>query len=319
MLGYGELKPRIKTTKRKVECPVKGCQVMVAKRRGRPERKRRFKCPEHNIYISASTFEYQYLIDNLLWHSAEELDILGRVDGGRKGSRMAADNSAEAVVWNVMRYMERNRLIAPIMKHRLGVDLRDPEVFYWTQGGKGEKGWTPFREAQKEFGESAGKSSVPDVIVHSEDALVFVKAKLVGENSTRPHGRRAGRKYEKGGRRWYERVFKSDYRQVAVEGRRYELMRFWLLGTWIAAREGKDFRLVCLVREGQEEGLEEDFGRHISEDPGRKFYRITWEDIYWDIEQSEQGQSGQDEMLRYFRNKVLGYGRRGVLLRAFSV
>jgi hypothetical protein len=318
MLGVNELKESITKTKRKVECPVKGCNVQVARRKGRWRRKKRFKCPDHNIYIYPSTFEYEYVIDNLLWHNAEDLDLLKRIDEAKRGSRMASDNSEDAVIWNVMRFLERSHLLAPVMKSLLGVELSSPEVIYWSQCGTRKKGWTAWRKAQREFGEKAGGDAGPDIIVNSTDAIIFIEARLTGQYTSGPGRRKARKKYIKRGRYWFQRVFTSDYGQVAVKDKRFELMRLWLLGTWMAAQESKNFCLVSLVREGREEGIEEAFGSHISESEERRFRRLTWEDIYRRIMESDGTKPEKDKIIRYFRNKALGYGRKGLLHKAFQ-
>jgi len=40
----------------------------------------------------------------------------------------------------------------------------------------------------------------------------------------------------------------SDFNAIALKDKKYELVRFWLLGTWLAEQEGLEFRLVNLTR-----------------------------------------------------------------------
>jgi len=75
MLGMKELKENIGITETTVECPVKGCSEKIKRQRKGFKREERFKCPDHNIYISPSTFEYQSELDNLLWKDRADLDL----------------------------------------------------------------------------------------------------------------------------------------------------------------------------------------------------------------------------------------------------
>ncbi len=319
MLGVDDLKDSIRANGRKVECPVRACDKEVARQRGQFNRARRFQCPEHGIYISPSTFEYEYAIDNLLWHNAEDLQLLNDIGRAGPGSGMARDNSEDAIVWNVFRYLDRADLTAAVMRRLFGTDLEAPEMIYWSYYRGEGSSWSELGKARREFGEHSKEYTEPDVIINSEDTLIFVEPKLLSENITKPKDSKVKGKHLTGGQHWFPRVFDSEYHSVAIENKRYELMRFWLLGTWIAAQRGIDFRLVCLVREGKEENIEEEFGKHISQSEARRFIRITWEDIYHQILESIVAGSERERILGYFREKTVGYGRKGLLKKAFQV
>jgi hypothetical protein len=100
--------------------------------------------------------------------------------------------------------------------------------------------------------------------------------------------------------------------------KKYELMRFWLLGTWIAKQQSLDFYLISLVLSGRDVNIEAIFKRHIKENRRSKFLRVTWETIYRYILKSNFSRD-KDIMIRYFRNKTIGYDRKGRLQRAFSI
>jgi hypothetical protein len=319
MLGYDDLKESIEVTRRKVQCPVKGCPNKVSRQRAQFKRAGRFRCPEHNIYISPSTFEYEYAIDNLLWHNAEDLRILNEIGRAGPGSGMARDNDEDAIAWNVFRYLERSNLTAAVMGRLAAAELEDPEVIYWSNHRGEGSSWSELEKARREFGESPREGTEPDLIIDSAGTLLFIEPKLLSDNITRPGSRKIKDKYLTGGQYWFSRVFDSEYHAVAVEDNRYELMRFWLLGTWMAARKGSDFRLISLVRDGKEEDLEEDFGKHISQSEARKFIRVTWEDIYRCILESREAGSEKEKILGYFKGKTVGYGRKGLLRKAFQV
>jgi len=68
----------------------------------------------------------------------------------------------------------------------------------------------------------------------------------------------------------------------------------------------------------REKGIEEIFKRHLYENQSRKFIRITWEDIYKQILNSELSGNDESRMIKYFENKIIGYDGNGRLQRAFS-
>jgi len=96
-------------------------------------------------------------------------------------------------------------------------------------------------------------------------------------------------------------------------------LRFWLVGTWIATRLDLDFHLVNLVLSECEQDIEIVFKKHIRENQRRKFVRITWEDIYKYISNSNVSGEEKEAITRYFKNKTIGYDGNGKLQRAFSI
>lgn len=304
---------------RKVECPVKGCAHKVARRKGPLKRAGRYRCPEHGIYISPATFEYEYAVDNLLWHGAEDLRILNGTGQAGPGSAMARDNGEDAIIWNVFRFLDKTNLVSPVLGTLAEVELDHPRVIYWSfHPGEGSN-WSQLEAARREFGEKPKNAAAPEIIIDAQNAVLFVVPKLLSENISRPPRGARSSKFLKAGQHWFPRVFEAGYEAVAVEGKRYDLMRFWLLGTWMAARRGADFRLICLTRQGREEGLAEDFERYISTDAARKFKHITWEEIYRGIRDSGAKGAERERILRYFEEKTVGYGRKGILSKAFQV
>jgi len=317
MLGLQELKPKIETTATKVDCPVKGCTETVERQRRFFRKEERFKCPKHRIFISPSTFEYKDYRDNLLWKDPEDIRLLDKIFEEKRESRMARDNSEDAVTWNVFRYLAKSNLIGGFLSQLTGATQENAEVIYWSYNQKEGNGWELLNRAREEFGEEEGRGSEPDIIIETDRAIFFIEAKLTSGNETTPSDKNNSKKYETGGNTWFKEAFTSDYKTIAITEKKYELMRFWLLGTWMAEQEGKEFYLINLVREGQEENIETALKKHIRENEGRKFHRITWESIYKYI-LSQNPVRKKDAMIRFFENKAIGYSN-GALQKAFSV
>jgi hypothetical protein len=87
--------------------------ITVPRQRHKFRRLDEFKCPEHNIYISPSTFEYQSRLDNILWKDELDQDLLfNRIAKvKREIKRIGRDNSEDAVTWNVFRFLEKENLL----------------------------------------------------------------------------------------------------------------------------------------------------------------------------------------------------------------
>lgn len=323
MFGMKELKPSIEINETSVECLVKDCSEKVERQRKVFKKEDRFKCPKHNIFISPSTFEYPSELDNLLWKESPDLELLEKIRTVKRESRMARDNSEDAVTWNVFRFLERNKLLSGLLAKLRNLPVNTPEIIYWSYSQSQQGAWSELAKARSEFGESPKRSSEPDLIVKSEKALFFIEAKLTATNNTPTKKEEAGektknqKKYITGGNNWFEGIFRSDYKTIVLE-QKYELLRFWLIGTWIAEHLSLDFYLVNLVRQGYEEDIESNFGKHIRQSERRKFVRITWEDIYKYIKNSNIQTLDKPIVVRYFENKTTGYNNDGILQKAFQ-
>ena len=319
MFGIEELKEKIKITEKEVECPVKGCDIKVDRQRRSFKAEERFKCPTHNIYISPSTFEYQSELDNLLWKSKADLDLFHKVKGVKRESRIARDNSEDAVTWNVFRYIERNNLTSTFIQSILGINTIEPEIIYWSYSQSDEGIWTALKRGREEFETIPHRGSEPDLIIVCDKSLIIIEAKFVAINSTKPSNPNVEDKYVSGGHNWWNRVFSSDFKTITIESKKYELARFWLIGSWIAEQLNLDFYLINLTLSNQDEDIEQSFKKHIKESDSRKFRRITWEHIYEFILHNDYSRSDKEIIVRYFKNKSKGYDYKGRLQRAFSI
>lgn len=321
MYGSIDLKDTIKVTQATVECPVKGCTQLVPRQRKAFKRLDEFKCPEHNIFISPSTFEYKNRLDNILWKSKLDTDLLFNsiFSVKRETKRIARDNSEDAVTWNVFRYLEKRKLLNGFLSKLTGASVGDCEVIYWSYYQSERPCWHHIFEVREEFEINPAKGSEPDLIVKTNNALFFIEAKLNANNNTVPSSSDPAvrQKYENGCQRWYDEVFKSSFNDIALIGRKYELLRFWLLGTKIADRLHTNFFLINLVSQEKEKDIESVFKKHIKESPCRVFMRATWEEIYGYILTTDVESKGKDAIIKYFEEKTVGYDKEGRLKKAF--
>ncbi len=95
-------------------------------------------------------------------------------------------------------------------------------------------------------------------------------------------------------------------------------MRFWLLGSWMAKQLNIDFEFYSLVMQSKEKEIEVEFGKHIIETAERKFFRLTWEQIY-DFVKTQTDDKDRRKMTDYFEFKTIGYNSNGEIISAFNI
>ncbi len=312
------LKPALPVTETHVECPVAGCTQQVKRQRMVFRTTGDFLCPDHRIYISPSTFEYQDFHDNLLWVSDQDLRLLDAINRVKRESRMARDNSEDALTWNIFRFLEQSALLGGWLESIAGTPVRNPGIKYWSYCPDADDSWPALEAARRTFGETPGRGSEPDLIVESDEAIYWIEAKFQSGNDTCPSDPNNSRQYITGGDRWFDRVFKSPFGEVAVKQRFYELTRFWLLGSRGAAQAGKQFYLLNLVLDRKEASIGREFGKHIIATEDRQFKRVTWEDIYRFISTGAP-RAGSAGVLEYMEGKSAGYSTLRRLVPAFSI
>ena len=318
MYGRKDLKTTIRIDTNSVECPVKGCYVKVDRQRNSFKREQNYLCPIHKIYISPSTFEYETEKENLLWFDNADKLLFEEIKKVKRESRIARDNSEDALTWNVMRFLDRQNLITDFLSKLSNKKINEAELILWSYSPKEKSNWTLLNQARIEFGETIARGSEPDIIIRTDKVLYFIEAKLTANNETKPSDRQNKKRYETGGNKMFAQIFKSDYETIAIKEKRYELMRFWLLGSWIANQLNLDFEFHSLVMHSKEQEIESEFGKHIIESEKRKFYRLTWELIYNFIETLKNNMEKQ-KMTDYFENKIIGFSSSGKIIKAFKV
>jgi hypothetical protein len=319
ILGWSDLRENIETKDLGFICPVAGCQTRLTERqRGHFVFDAQYRCSTHEIVFSPSTFQYEKAERNILW----DFDLLESHMVSKRESRIARDNSEDAVTWNVFRFLERHGLLIPYLSELAKPPLTTTKSIYWSHDQDKCKPWEPLMDGRREFDFNPSKGSEPDLIVLTDQCLFFIEAKLMATNKTKPTSPRSREKYVTGGNGWWKTAFTpgSDYSQIAEAEQKYELLRFWLIGTWMAKQLNVDFRLVNLLRDQDEDekDIEDRFGKHLPADLKGKFLRRTWEDICRFIQSQAPDSAEQEKILRYFREKTVGY-RNGALQKAFAV
>ncbi len=327
--GTAELRPVRCVSDATVRCHVAGCSVDVPRQRRHFRLSEEYLCPVHDIYLSPSTFQYRDRERNLLWCDTEDRRCLHTMESVKRTmERLGRERDEDALTWNVIRAFElggRLRALAGLLTGDAdNLPHGEPRVIYWATDLVERRRWHIVEQAQCEFEEVPDRGTEPDVALYwPGQHLIFVEAKLCASSQTTPSAKPKEKDHRPrayGEHPHFARVFTGSYHEIAVESKLYQLLRLWLLGSWLAKREGIRFHLVNLVRWQAEKDVENRFGsRYCRQAPERSFRRATWENI-WD-ELPATGLSDQTvfSLGSYLANKSCGYGTEdGRLQRAFT-
>lgn len=318
MFNIRTLKTEITNTGNTIECPVKGCEQKGSRQKEKFRRYPEFMCSTDRIYIFPSTFEYKEESENLLWVSEFDTEYLKQIKKFKRESRMAREKSEDAVTFNVFRYLQNNELLDSFLESVTAEKVSNSELILWSFSEREKKGYTLLNDARQEFGESQNRGSEPDIIINTDNILFFIEAKFSSSNATVPSDPSKVKKYLTGGDNWFKQVFMESYEKIAVKEKKYELLRFWLLGTWMAKQQRKKFSLINLVLQKNELKIESQFKKLIYENEHQKFKRIEWESIYHFIKLNKIESEDYLKMTQYFENKSFGY-TAGRLKKAFKI
>ena len=308
MYGLTDLKPRISVGRDLVECPVKGCITHVPRQPRQFQTTREYRCPYHGIFISPCTFEYEDVRRNLPLLAEDDWELLERRVGDdvRAEHHLARERSEDAVVVNVFRGLERRGGIGPLAEAITGRPQASTDVGYWPRLLDDGSVLPTLLEAQKAIEGRPTRGSRPDLVIQTPTEVLFVVPKVTrGNNTTQSNPKVLAKLASRQG--WYDRVFAKDAETVAVKRRKAELMRLWLVGTWMANRAGKRFTLVALTRAARDRKLEHEFSRLIRPGDNREFVRLTWESVAELTADTEATRSVSE----YLLGKSLGYDSRG--------
>jgi hypothetical protein len=327
--GISELRQTRILTESTVGCHADACPTVVERARGRFRADGRFLCARHGIFLFPSTYQYVDYERNVLWADDADRALLSRITGVKRTSeRLGRERDEDALTWNVVRAFHRDgRLgrLAEVLLACTQAELpcdREPAAVYWSADPDGGT-WEPLGRAQAEFGEAQGHGTEPDVALYWRGrCVIFVEAKFCASNRTRPSPKPAehdSRPRNYGVNPHFAAVFDATYHEVAVTHEKYELMRMWLLGSWLAKQDKAAFYLVNLVRWGEELDIEEEFVRRFCrQTPRRRFVRTTWQQIWDALPTSGLSATTVGTLDAYFRNKSCGYDAEGRLQAAFT-
>lgn len=214
-------------------------------------------------------------------------------------------------------FEEKSKLLDGYLSKHIDSPIKNTEVIYWSYSQSQGDIWTELSKARERFRESYTQSSEPDIVVKSDKTLFFIESKIFAPNIVdfnRNHNVKEKKeridRYSKGN------LYLSQSIDYIINSGYYQLMSYWILGSWIAEKNSLDFILLNLVRRNEERNIESDFGKYINLNGKREFKRITWSDIYDFV--TNNTATDKDKILSYFRNKTI-YDKKGRLQKSFLI
>lgn len=323
MYNLNDLKEKIEVKETTIVCPILNCKKEVRRiRKGENLNQSDFLCFDHKIYISPSTFEYCNEFSNLISLEQNDMELLLKIKSAKRESRISRERSEDALSWNVFRHIEKHRYMQSFIKETLEFDIINPELVMWSFSEREKENCRgvlkELADARQHFGEEENRSTEPDIIIKGENAIIFIEAKFSSGNNTSGNDKKKWDRInnpKKYNLDWFKSVFRENY-QTLINSGKYELMRLWLLGTWIANQKKIDFYLVNLTREKHEHTIEKNFKPLIIESKYNTFKRITWESIYDFL--LAQNSEKDKAILDYFENKSCGFNSSRKKQKAFN-
>lgn len=323
MLDRWILKPERVITDENIPCPVIGCDFVAPRMtadglnlNSSKDKLSSYLCLKHRIYISPSTFQYEEPTTSLLWPEDKEMALRLSKAGKRTWSRMGRERDEDSLVWNVFRFLERERLLNKFFEDNIGekgtLFSWGPieKVVYWSVDMEKMAEWEDLQKARNSIGESCSHGSEPDIIAVFKNVLVLIEAKLDSPSVTSAPSQIPAYYNDKKG------IFKKGLEHVASSnGIGYELMRFFLLGEALREQLGKVALVIVSITQ---DNLDNDLVRRVNDyvhlNSGRFYYRLTWNQLYSFVEKIDNGNSVDKRMLlRYLKGKTLGYSETGEL------
>jgi len=276
-----------------------------------------YKCPVHKIYVSQTTFAYERETDNILWSDQDSLQLLLASKRADRDERLSLETSERALTWNVFRWLESAGALGALVEHWTGRETVHPQVVYWGYSREREGTHGGLLRARSAFSDEAGETE-PAVLLETEQTLFFIDPR-VGSAKPAPRAPAGYEGYETGGGGWAHQVLEGPCRDHAADRGRFDLLRLWLLGTWMAEHAGKGFVLVHLIPSWLPPSVLEACRPRFKQTAERAVVHTTWEELYTFVRAGFAGLPGAPALMTYLEEKSAGYNPVGILRRAFAL
>jgi hypothetical protein len=225
---------------------------------------------------------------------------------------MRRETSEDAVVWNSFRTLEKKNELVGFTDFLQLPSNANIQAFFWSHSGEGRI-WSELEKARDEFEKGNRFRTEPDLILYSKGGnwLSFIEAKTgskvlqvfkyKGDELNR-------RKKQYAEHHLFKEIFDKQYsfKDIAVHGKHYELMRQMLVGSRLAKNLNANFLQVLLIPKSQiHDG--ESFGKYLVPDDSRKFKVITWNELH----ELFSSKLDMEILSNYLNNKTMGYKKKG--------
>jgi hypothetical protein len=213
--------------------------------------------------------------------------LLAEIRANRSASRRPPyDPLDDDLTWTLFRCLENSRMLEMVLASMHGGPLSALQVMYWGWDQTAQRTWAAFKAAARLFGETPAPGAGPDLIIQGSEALFFILARFKGSFNYSARNASAGPSYTSASAGWYGKVFQRNFETVALERKKYELMRAWLIGSKIASQTGQAFYLVTISPDGLARQMDAEFGSLIVQNEERAYLITSWEQMIQFIERS---------------------------------
>jgi hypothetical protein len=282
-----------------------------------------FKCPTHKLYLSETVYAHEKETDALLWTDRESLALLRASRGERPAPSLGLETSEDALIWNVFRWCEKADALPGLLERWTGRPCYDGRLFYWGWDEERERSFDALRHARSAFQEPDEGATEPGLMIQTPESLFLLASRAFSAGSTRTenHLQAPGiwTDYEAAASGWAHQVLAQSCCDLVADSGAYELLRLWLLGTWMAARLEKEFVLVYLTPAAWGQGVLRPVLPRLRGGKGSLVVQASWEDVFQHVSEEHCHAPGAKALLSYLKDKSAGYGRDGLLRRAFSL
>ena len=318
--GVHDLDPNIIQTKdeeRSVLCFVNGCtqELKVPTRKYRGD-----VCSKHGIrcHYSSKRPTYSYIETGRNIIASAELFTNSIVGHPFKfeSHRLGAERSEDALSWNVFRSLQEAGRLSDLGESITGIrSTIEPTLYLWGICLTEDmcEPWHLLIEARKRFESDLPVErplTEPDIALHLPGKyLILIEAKFTSKNTHYKSGPRANdsslTKDE------LVAIYQDSNLNIvnvkaAEKAERvfYQLWRNTVFAEWMSQLDHPNTLAfhVNLVMEGQDEDSAFEFRRLVNEQYQGQFQRMTWEQIYRNI----QDDYGMSRLRRYLETKTAG-------------
>jgi len=301
-----------------VPCPALGCKHSVDRMTKKGPNLDSAKtllynylCPDHRIYISPSTFEYENPLQSILWRTPADEDALSvfRIPNGKRTrSRMGRENDEDSLTWNVFYFLEKYNLLGQFLSVHVQTqygyfDKNVEKTVYWSVDMQQKQVWQDLINARKKLGESDFYGSEPDLFLVTENHVTLLEIKF--KSSVYTECKNIPHYYEDAEKEL--QVFAVSLKE-AVAQLGYEMVRFFLLGTALESITKKHFCYITLTRSEQDKDLLYKV-RNVVKHP-QTLIHINWGQVQKFLRGTSLHETAKAErriLTRYLDGKTAGY------------
>ncbi|MBM3999067.1 MAG: hypothetical protein FJ297_05915 [Planctomycetes bacterium] len=302
-----------------IRCYVRGCQQFVR----RPTRHSDGElCPDHGIYCHHSRFGSTYSYRDASRNIIASPDVFANSIVGHpfkyESHRLGAENSEDALSWNVFRSLQEAGLLANVAKLMIGEEHRqEPDLYLWgiQVNDDSFEPWDLLIAAREQFESNLPVKrplTEPDIALHLPgEYLLLIEAKFTSPNPCYTPGKRKDLRSltlrELLDIYWDSSLQLLDYgKACSAPCIHYQLWRNTVFAEWMSARDNSTTRPyhVNLVRRCHESQSALEFTKLVRPQCRDKFRRAEWEGMALAIQDNPAAR--RSGVIEYIDEKTAG-------------